>query len=175
MKFPPNEPLPCKREIIAGNWALGTHHSTFSSQTSSSLPAGSSTFKSSGTPRSEGTLAYFPSIHDALIEASKYLVVPQLPPYDKKLVEKNYRDALLMKRAAVAHLVDIQARCEDYEGEMSDHIGEEAAELFLTENYLIEDTDTVKGKYYEAVSALTIHGFGISYDHPVSFDYAALL
>jgi hypothetical protein len=58
---------------------------------------------------------------------------------------------------------------------MSAHIGEQAIEHFLTENYLIEDTTIVKGKYYKVVSGLTIHGFGISYDHPVSFDHAALL
>jgi hypothetical protein len=73
---------------------------------------------------------------------------------------------LWRKRAAVSCLIDIQAECEDYEGEMCDHIGEAAAERFLIENYIVEDTDTVKGKYHKAVSELTIRGFGISYDCP---------
>jgi hypothetical protein len=86
------------------------------------------------------------------------------------MVEKKYRDALSKKRAAVAHLVEIQAECEDHESNMSDHVGEAAAERFLAKNYIVKDTDTVKGKYYKAVSELTIGGFGISYDYPVSFN-----
>jgi hypothetical protein len=75
MKISPNEPLPSKREIILGNWALGIHRSTYSSQSSRSLPASSLMFKSSGTPRSQDALPPF-SFHEALIEASKFLVCP---------------------------------------------------------------------------------------------------
>lgn len=62
------------------------------------------------------------------------------------MVEKNYRDALSKKRAVITYLVDIQAECKDYESKMCDHIGEAATKHFLTENYIVEDTDTVKGK-----------------------------
>jgi hypothetical protein len=136
MKISPNETLPRNREMIPANWAPGV---TFKSA------------ENSGAPQPEGAsgLASFASFHEALIEASKFLIIPQIPPYDHQMVEKKYRDALSKKRAAVAHLVEIQAECEDHESNMSDHVGEAAAERFLAKN---------------------IGGFGISYDYPVSFN-----
>jgi hypothetical protein len=63
MKISPNETLPRNREMIPGNWAPGV---TFKSA------------ENSGAPQPEGAsgLASFASFHEALIEASKFLVCP---------------------------------------------------------------------------------------------------
>ncbi|KAF9239169.1 hypothetical protein BU15DRAFT_62171 [Melanogaster broomeanus] len=155
IKLPANTILPLvEYPYLPSNWTAGL-----------CLAAQRPEFRSSkvspttlSEPRSKGTLHLNDTLdayQEALQETTKFMVLPYVPPLDQEVLSKKYREALVTKKIAALYFADAQALCEVYEADMCRGIGEADAERFRNEHYTIEDTDTVMGKFLQAISNIT--------------------
>lgn len=93
-------------------------------------------------------------------EASKYTVLPYLVPTpDAGSMAKNFIELLQKKLIFLKELANAEAACEDYEMALRRYLGDAAVERLMKAHFVIQEPQTVKGKYMTAVAGLDMRNF----------------
>ncbi|KAI6024502.1 hypothetical protein EDC04DRAFT_251128 [Pisolithus marmoratus] len=93
-------------------------------------------------------------------EASKYTVLPYLVPTpDAGSMAKEFIGLLQKKQVFLAELANTEAACEDYELALRRYLGDAAVERLMKAHFVIQEPQTVKGKYVTAVAGMDMRQF----------------